>query len=159
MQMQYICQMNCLHWLDIKGCSYAESKKLRKDKVNPAELAASKPLASEQASEDVVGGANTTFGGATRALGARRRFQLGVCFIALICPYRTRLTEPKTAPDAVVLATARRQALLKNRGRTRLPTRSCTQAASGQEANRPPDAPSIDNSQQRRHRHADALGS
>ena len=67
--MQYICQMNCLHWLDIKGCSYAESKKLRKDKVNPAELAASKPLASEQASEDVVGGANTTFGGATRALG------------------------------------------------------------------------------------------
>ena len=72
MQMQYICQMNCLHWLDIKGCSYAESKKLRKDKVNPAELAASKPLASEQASEDVVGGANTPFGGATRDLGARR---------------------------------------------------------------------------------------
>ena len=53
-------------------CSYAESKTLRKTRFNPAELAVSKTLASKQASEDVVGGANTTFGGAPRALSARR---------------------------------------------------------------------------------------
>ena len=92
MQMQYICQMNCLHWLDIKGCSYAESKKLRKDKVNPAELAASKPLASEQASEDVVGGANTTFGGATRALGKCTSIIEAWLFLSRICPHHTRPT-------------------------------------------------------------------
>ena len=123
MQMQYICQMNCLHWLDIKGCSYAESKKLRKDKVNPAELAASKPLASEQASEDVVGGANTTFGGATRALdGTPRRFHHGGTATPHLPGSHASHRERTYAPDAVVIAAAPSQALEKNLGRTRLPT-------------------------------------
>ena len=64
------------------------------------------------------------------------------------------------APLAVVIAAAPRQALEKNLGRTRLPTPVAPpQAASGREANSLADAPSIDNSQQRRHRRADALGS
>ena len=133
---------------------------LRKDSII-AELAACKTLASKQASEDVVGGANTPSDGATRGLSARRGASIMDTVYCGHLPGSARVSPlADISADAVVIAAARRQALLKNRGRTWPPTPSTPpQAASGQEANRPPDAPSIDNSQQRRHRHADALGS
>ena len=98
-------------------CSYAESKTLRKTRFNPAELAVSKTLASKQASEDVVGGANTTFGSAPRALGAHSPILPEVILTVahLPAPHASH-RERKNAPDAVVIAAARRQALPKNRG-------------------------------------------
>ena len=69
-------------------------KAAQRQSFNPAELAASKPLASEQASEDVVGGANTTFGGATRALGKYASIIEAWLFLSRICPV-TRVS-PRT---------------------------------------------------------------
>ena len=87
---------------------------LRKDSII-AELAACKTLASKQASEDVVGGANTTFGGATRALGkfcgASNRKHNSV---AQLPGSHASHRERRNAPDAVIIAPARRQALPKN---------------------------------------------
>ena len=62
-----------------------------KDKVNPAQLAACKILANTQASEDVVCSAHTSFGGAARALGARRAASIMEAVpIAAKCPTHTR---------------------------------------------------------------------
>ena len=69
-QLQNRCKMNCVHSSLRKGCAMRRAKAAQETMQNRA--SGLYPLASKQASEDVVGGANTTFGGATRALGARR---------------------------------------------------------------------------------------
>ena len=111
-----------------------------KDKVNPAQLAACKILANTQASEDVVCSAHTSFGGAARALGARRAASImedGGCSNCGKVPDPHASRQRTIARNAVVIAAARRQALLKNRGRTWPPTPSTPpQAASGQKLKR-----------------------
>ena len=120
-QLQNRCKMNCVHSSLRKGCAMRRAKAAQETMQNRA--SGLYPLASKQASEDVVGGAKTTFGGAPRALSAPVGASIMEAVPLRICPTpHASHRERKNAPDAVVIAPAPRQALEKNLGRTRLPT-------------------------------------